>query len=147
MRLLPCSTVRVVNGSRVLPLSRAWHALAHATRAAIPLRRPVGGDRYIARPPRDHAPSLCTGHYHGDRASRSVWCSHDGVHLRSEIKSADETDCRLRSALERGKKSQKPLLGIVCLLTSRVLISVRCWGDCDTRTPLLPWPMPSYTIG
>ena len=96
MRLLPFYTVIVVNGSRVLPLSRAWHSLAHATRAAIPLSRPVGGYRYISRPPRDHAPSLCTCHCHGDRASISVWCSHDGVHLRIEIKSADETDCRLR---------------------------------------------------
>jgi hypothetical protein len=41
MRLLPFSTVRVVHGSRVLPLSRAWHSLANGTRSATPLRRPV----------------------------------------------------------------------------------------------------------
>jgi hypothetical protein len=28
------------------------------------------------------------------------------VHLRIEIKSPDETDCRLRQALERGKKQK-----------------------------------------
>jgi hypothetical protein len=41
MRLLPCYTVKVANGSRVLPLSRAWHSLANGTRSATPLHRPV----------------------------------------------------------------------------------------------------------
>ena len=54
--------------------------------------------------------SLCTRHCHGDRASISVWCSHGGVHLLREIKSADETDGRRRHALESGKKAKKPLL-------------------------------------
>jgi hypothetical protein len=41
MRLPPVHTVIVVNGSRVLSLTRAWHSLANATRSAIPLHRPV----------------------------------------------------------------------------------------------------------
>ena len=41
MRLLPDYTVLVANGSRVLPLTRAWHALVHGLHVAIPLRRPV----------------------------------------------------------------------------------------------------------
>src|SRR5215510_11060644 len=120
----PFHAVRVVNGSRVLPLSRAWHSLANGQRSALPLSRPVGGYGYISRPPRDKATSLCTRHCHGDRASRSVWCSHGEVHLRIEIKSANETDCRRRQALESGKKAKNPLLGGVCLLTIGVLISV-----------------------
>ena len=52
---------------------------------------------------------LCTRHLEGDRASRRVWCSHGRVHLLREIKSADETDCRRREALESGKKAKKPL--------------------------------------
>src|SRR5262245_7619160 len=102
----PFHAGRVVNGSRGLPRSRAWHSLANGQRSALPLRRPVGGYGYISRPPRDKAPSLGTRHCHGDRASRSVWCSHDGVHLRLELKSANETDCRLRQTLEGGKKAK-----------------------------------------
>ena len=41
MRLLSFYTVIVVNGSRVLPFTRAWHSLANATRSAMPLNRPV----------------------------------------------------------------------------------------------------------
>ena len=41
MRLLPCHTVMVAHGSRVLPLTRAWYSLAHGIHVAIPLRRPV----------------------------------------------------------------------------------------------------------
>jgi len=41
MLLSPCHTVKVANGSRVLPLTRAWHSLANGTRSAIPLPRPV----------------------------------------------------------------------------------------------------------
>ena len=51
MRLRPFSTVIGVNGSRVLPLSRAWHYLANGPRSATPLSRPVGGYGYISRPP------------------------------------------------------------------------------------------------
>src|SRR4029453_16981831 len=100
MRLLSVYTVRVVNGCRVLPLSRAWHSLANGQRSATPLSRPVGGDGDISRPPRDHAISLGTRHCHGDRASIRVWCSHSGVHLCIEITSEDATDGRLPSALE-----------------------------------------------
>ena len=121
----PFHAVRVVNGSRVLPLSRAWHSLANGTRSATLLSRPVGGYGYISRPPRDHTTPLGTRHCHGDRASISVWCSHGEVHLRIEIKSANETDSRRRQALESGKKAKNPLLGVVCLLTIGVLISVR----------------------
>jgi len=72
----PSPAVRVVHGSRVLPLSRAWHSLANSTCSAIPLSRPVWGYGYVSRPQRDHLVSLCTRHCHGDRASISVWCSH-----------------------------------------------------------------------
>jgi hypothetical protein len=41
MRLSPFHTVRIVNGFRVLPLTRAWHSLVHGLHGAIPLRRPV----------------------------------------------------------------------------------------------------------
>jgi len=125
MRLLPFSTVIGVNGSRVLPLSRAWHELANGTRSATPLSRPVGGYGSISRPPRDHVTSLGTRHCHGDRASIRVWCSQGGVHLLREIKSADETAGRRRQALERGKKAKNRSKGAVCLLTIGVLIRVR----------------------
>jgi hypothetical protein len=46
-------------------------------------------------------------------------------HLPTEIKSEHATDCRLRPALESGKKAQTPLLGVVCLLTKGGLIRVR----------------------
>ena len=45
----------------------------------------------------------------GDRAAIRVWCSHIGGHLRTEITSGHVTDCRLREALESGKKAKKPL--------------------------------------
>src|SRR5262245_17578981 len=96
MRLPLFHAVKVANGSRVLPLSRAWPELANATRAAIPLRRPVGGYGYISRPHRDHAAFLGTRPCHGDRASLSVWCSHVGVHLSPDIKSGHATAYRLR---------------------------------------------------
>jgi hypothetical protein len=41
MCLLSFYTVRVVNGFRVLPLSRAWHSLANGQRSATPLSRPI----------------------------------------------------------------------------------------------------------
>jgi hypothetical protein len=47
----------------------------------------------------------------GDRASISVWCSHIGVHLGTEIKSGHTTDDRLRRVPGRRKKSKKPLRG------------------------------------
>src|SRR5215475_8899 len=46
-------------------------------------------------------------------------------HLPTEMKSEHATDCRLRQALESGKKAKTPLLGVVCLLTKGVLIRVR----------------------
>jgi hypothetical protein len=46
------------------------------------------------------------------------------MHLRIEIKSADEINCRLRQALESGKKATNRSEGIVCPLTTGVLISV-----------------------
>jgi hypothetical protein len=41
MRLLPFYPVIVVNGSRVLPLTRAWHSLGNDHRSTILLNRPV----------------------------------------------------------------------------------------------------------
>ena len=65
---------------------------------------------------------LCTRHLDGDRASIRVWGSPGRVPLLRE--SADATDCRRRSALDSGKTAKKPLVGVVCLLTIGVLISV-----------------------
>jgi hypothetical protein len=41
MRLPLFHAVKVVNGSRVLPLTRAWHSLANGQRSAALLHRPV----------------------------------------------------------------------------------------------------------
>jgi hypothetical protein len=41
----PVHAAIVASGGRVLPLTRAWHELAHATRAAPPLHRTVRGHR------------------------------------------------------------------------------------------------------
>jgi hypothetical protein len=44
---------------------------------------------------------------------------------QTEIKPERVTECRLRRAQPSGKKVRNPLLGVVCLLTTGVLISVR----------------------
>ena len=107
MRLRPFHTVRVANGSRVLPLTRAWHALANGHRSAALLPRPVGGYREVSRPQRDKRASLCTRHSLGERASRSVWCRHvlAAPVYRNEVRTCD----RLSTALGPGtrKKSKK----------------------------------------
>ena len=124
MRLLPCSTVKVANSSRVLPLSRAWPALANGPPSAPPLRRPVCGYGYMSRPPRDHATSLGIRPCHGDRAAIRVWCSQGKVHRLIEIKSADKPACRLRQVLEGGKKPKTAPRGS---------------GSLDNRGPAM-WP-------
>jgi hypothetical protein len=47
-----------------------------------------------------------------------------GGHLHTEIKSEHVTNCRLRQALESGKKAKTPRIGGVCRLTKGVLIRV-----------------------
>jgi hypothetical protein len=80
----------------------------------------------IARPQSFPLTVRCTCQARGDRASRSVWCSHGwlapahGNHV--------STRCRRLTALGPGKrkKGKTPLRGGVCLLTRGVLIRVRC---------------------
>jgi hypothetical protein len=57
----------------------------------------------------------------GGRASRSVWCSHIGVHLSTEIKAGHATDDRLRRVPGRRKKSKNR--------------SEECWVLGTWRTP------------
>jgi hypothetical protein len=51
MRLLPCHTVMVANGSRVLPLARAWHSLRY-----LPLHEGSVAESYTHRSARGGAP-------------------------------------------------------------------------------------------
>jgi hypothetical protein len=58
-----------------------------------------------------------------------------GTHDRypsCEIKSGHETVCQRRSHKKSGKKEKNPLLGVVCLLTTGVLISVGRDPDATT---------------
>ena len=100
----PFYTVHIANGFRVLPLARAWPSLANGTRAAIPLRRPVGGYGDISRPQSGKTASLCTCHSSGARASISVWCRHGlaAPVSRNYVRTCDRLSTA--QALERGKK-------------------------------------------
>ena len=68
--------------------------------------------------------ALCTRHCDGGRPSRSVWCSH--MSAAPAERNQVRTRCqRMTAPALRRKKAQNPLLGVVCLLTTGVLISVR----------------------
>ena len=71
-----------------------------------------------------------------------------------EIKSGHATDCRLPRLWNAEKKVQNPLLGVVCLLTSRVLIRVgrplgmkACFQPLGVILPAKDWAtiLPSRT--
>src|SRR5712691_4392149 len=68
--------------------------------------------------------SLCNHRSRGDRTSISVWCSH--VSATPAYGNQVRTHCQVTTAPEKKrKKAKKPLLGVVCLLTTGGLISVR----------------------
>src|SRR2546428_7919123 len=70
---------------------------------------------------------LCNHRSRGDRTSISVWCSH--VSATPEYGNQVRTHCQVTTAPEKKrKKAKKPLIGVVCLLTTGVLISVRGFG-------------------
>src|SRR5712691_4672092 len=71
--------------------------------------------------------SLCNHRSRGDRTSISVWCSH--VSATPAYGNQVRTHCQVTTAPEKKrKKAKKPLLGVVCLLTTGGLISVRPGG-------------------
>src|SRR6266571_839742 len=68
---------------------------------------------------------LCNHRSRGDRTSISVWCSH--VSATPAYGNQVRTHCQVTTAPEKKrKKAKKPLIGVVCLLTTGGLISVRC---------------------
>src|SRR5712691_3554267 len=72
---------------------------------------------------------LCNHRSRGDRTSISVWCSH--VSATPAYGNQVRTHCQVTTAPEKKrKKAKKPLLGVVCLLTTGGLISVRRLGGC-----------------
>src|SRR5712692_3744698 len=74
--------------------------------------------------------SLCNHRSRGDRTSISVWCSH--VSATPAYGNQVRTHCQVTTAPEKKrKKAKKPLLGVVCLLTTGGLISVRLEAPCD----------------
>jgi hypothetical protein len=132
--LSPCHPALVGNDSPGLPLPRAWHSLANGQRSATPLHRPVGGDGDISRPQRDTMASLCTRHGPGERAAIRVWCSHvlAVLRYRNHVRTCD----RLSTAPSPGKrkKTKNRSEGMVCPLTTGVLIRVRR-GLCHWARP------------
>src|SRR5262245_45790546 len=94
MRLSSFHTVRIVNGCRVLPRTRAWHSRAHGRHGSIPLRRPVGGYGYVSRPQRvtlSRGSAIVTSI--AIEPQYVCGAAMVGVHLRRETKLANETDC------------------------------------------------------
>jgi len=69
--------------------------------------------RQAAAGPSGTSPAVVSGH--GE-------VSHTGAFATPICRA---TDCRLRQALESGKKAKIPLIGAVCLLTKGVLVRVR----------------------
>jgi hypothetical protein len=142
----------LAHSGRVLPLPRAWPALASPTRAAGRLRRTVGGHPMRSRSPRSTPTVLCPRPARGDGTARRVWGRHvwwapvHGKHVR--------TRHRLLAALgsHGGKKRHHPRAGNVCLLTRRGLPrncsscmivtegSPRAFGPTHSPTP---WPAES----
>ena len=60
----------------------------------------------------------------------------DCLRLDVEMKSEHATGCRPCQAQPSGKKARNPLLGVVCLLTTGVLIRVRLGLPFRARSPL-----------
>jgi len=67
---------------------------------------------------------LCNHRSRGERTSIRVWCSH--VSAPPAYGNQVRTHCQVTTAPEKKrKKAKKPLIGVVCLLTTGGLISVR----------------------
>src|SRR5262249_14236946 len=105
--------------------------------SAIPLNGTVRGYRIISRPQRRPARFSAIATSVATEPQYVFGAATPGGHLHTEIKSEHVTDCRLRQALESGKKAKKPLLGGVCLWTKGVLIRVR---PGSAPVPRLPDP-------
>ena len=82
---------------------------------------------------------FCTRHAHGERTSRSVWCSHGGAPAW-EITSEHVADGQRCWNPPGGKKAKKPLRGYFCPLTTGGLIRVRGRGEHDAPLPIPPLP-------
>jgi len=93
----------------------------------------------VARPQRTIRPLLCPRQRDGEP---QYVCGADTYRLRQqpEIKPECVTGCRLSRAQPSGKKVRNPLLGVVCLLTTGVLIRVRRrLGTACRLMFLYPW--------
>ncbi len=91
--------------------------------------------------------SLCNHRSRGDRTSISVWCSH--VSATPAYGNQVRTHCQVTTAPEKKrKKAKKPLLGVVCLLTTGGLISVRRGlGHQNTDLICNSIPTPVFVLG
>ena len=76
--------------------------------------------------------ACCHRHGHGDGTSRRVWGRHAGAPAGA-ITSAHVADGQRCWNPPGGKKSQKPLTGYLCPLTTGGLIRVRCWTATEPR--------------
>ena len=104
------------------PCAGACPARARPTAAASPVPRTVGGHSLIARPQR-RAPWYSARATSGATAPQDVCgAAPRGGPLPRALPSAHAPACRRREALQSGKKSTSPLLGVVCLLTKGCLI-------------------------
>jgi Transposase len=128
---LPFVAALVAHGLRGLLLTRAWVSLDNVD-ALSPIFAEDGRRERRHFSVAERSPTrLCTRRLGVESTSRRVWCSHRrsapsyGNHVR--------THNRLLTAPGPGKrqKSKKPLTGVVCLLTTGVLIRVgrRTYGD------------------
>jgi hypothetical protein len=79
----------------------------------------------MARAQRIPATRLCNRHAGDEGTAIRVWGSHLGGHPKTEITSGHDTVCSQRQESNGGKKTKKPLTGVVCLLTRGGLIRVR----------------------
>jgi hypothetical protein len=119
------STTCGVHGCRGLPLARTWRSRAPAAGAALLVPRPVGGDSRLARSQRPVRGLLCQRRRRRPRRKQGVGPPHGRAPTPSKHV---RTWNRRSTACGPGKrkKSTKPLLGVVCLLTKGVLIRVSC---------------------
>jgi len=100
------------------PRARAWPSRARRCGAARSWRRPVRGPNLLARPQRSPSRGRCPRPRGGARAASRVWGSPTGWAPQQR----QEVSARARPQTAPGpaqrQKSQRPLLGVVCLLTT-----------------------------